>query len=294
MQSAEARTGAVIARLRLLLVAGLVAGIAGATAYAEIKTSRQINPKRPFIQLKGLVQNQVIGPLTISDSFRAIESDKGVRIRNLRITGIDATRLQRDGIRIRGDADGVVIRNFRLAMRDQPQSHPNLPIGIAVQEGRNISIDSGSTSGFQMVFVPGKYTNGDGIATERAVDGISITRVRASDNSDGGFDLKSSRTRLDQLTAVRNGRNYRFWRTVEAGTLTSADARNAHIWLARGADVRIRKLVATSRSRSPVVRIEGPAKIVIDSCELRLPPGTRLVAGSMAGSQVSLGRGCRT
>jgi hypothetical protein len=259
---------------------------AGATAAA--------NPQRPAINLKGEVRDRVIGPLNLSGAFRAIESNPQVRVRNLTIRGITATDLERDGIRIRGDAVGVNIRDFRLSMRAQPQSGRNLPIGIAVQEGRDIVIEDGSASGFRMVERQGKYTNGDGVATERPVDGLTINRVRASDNSDGGFDLKSSRTSLDRLTAERNGRNYRFWRTVRAGTLTSADPRNAHVWLARGAEVRIARLAASSRGRAPLVRIEGPASITIDRCDLRLPPGTPLVAGDRRGSRISLGAGCRT
>jgi hypothetical protein len=279
----------------MIALAGAVAGTAVATtAVAGIRFAHTQLPGEPYVELKGVVQNAVIGPFSVANVFRAIESDKTVKIRNLAINGVTASMLQRDGIRIRGDAAGINIRNFRLAMRATPQSGRNLPIGIAVQEGQDISIADGSISGFRMIAVPGEYTNGDGIAAERPVTGLSIARVRAFDNSDGGFDLKSSATTLDQLVAERNGRNYRFWRTVQAGRLTSVDPRNAHIWLARGAQVRINQLSATSRSTAPLIRVEGPASIVVASCQLRLPAGTRLVAGNTLGSDIRLGRGCTT
>jgi hypothetical protein len=274
------------------LVAALTLAATG--AWAGVTMSREPHPARAFVRLKGVVENETIGPFAVSNVFRVIESDKNVRVRGLRITGVTGTSLQRDGIRVRGDAEGVVIRNFRLAMRSFPQSGPNLPIGIAVQQGRDITISHGEVSGFRMIPLPGKYTNGDGIATERPVQGISITDVRSFNNSDGGFDLKSSRTRLDRLSAEANGRNYRFWRTVDAGTLTSASPRNAHIWLARGADVHIARFAASARTRAPLIRIEGPASIVIDSCQLRLPAGTPLVAGPRSQTRVTLGRGCKT
>lgn len=262
------------------------------TAVAGIKFARTLHPDQPYVELQGVVQDAVVGPFSVANVFRAIESDRQVKIRHLAINGIRASMLQRDGIRIRGDAAGIDIRDFRLAMRAAPQWGRNLPIGIVVHEGRDISISDGTISGFRMVVVPGEYTNGDGIAAERAVTGLSIARVRSFDNSDGGFDLKSSGTRLDQLVAERNGRNYRFWRTVQAGRLTSVDPRNAHIWLARGAHVRINQLSATSRFTAPLIRVEGPASIVVDSCQLRLPAGTRLVAGNTQGSDIRLGRGC--
>lgn len=243
------------------------------------------------IHLKGVVENKVIGPLNVVGQYRIVESAKNLVTRNLRIQGVTGTDLQRDGIRLRGDIEGATIENFRLVMRRQPQSPPQLPTGIAIASGRGIRISDGEVAGFQMVRVPGKYTNGDGIAAERPVHDLSISRVVSRNNSDAGFDLKSSPTTLDQLRAENNGRNYRFWSRVEAGTLTSVEPRGAHIWAANSARVHIKRLVARSSTRAPLVQIERGGQVVIDQCELRLPPGTRLVVKSDEG-KVVLGRGC--
>jgi len=243
------------------------------------------------IHLKGMVENKVIGPLNVAGPYRIVESSKNLVMRNLRIQGLTGTDLQRDGVRLRGDIDGVTIQNFRLEMRRQQQVTPHLPTGIALSSGRRITISDGEVAGFQMVKVPGKYTNGDGIAAERQVHDLSISRVVSRNNSDGGFDLKSSPTRLDQLRAEHNGRNYRFWSMVEAGTLTSVEPRGAHIWAGNTARVHIKRLVARSSTRAPLVEVERAGQVVIDSCDLRLPPGTRLVEKSSAG-RVVLGRGC--
>ena len=278
----------------------LVAILAGQCAWAVAPSSERGGKRDSergerggpaLIHLKGVVENKSIGPLNVVGPSRIVESSKKLVMRNLRIRGITGLDLQRDGIRLRGDIDGATVQNFRLVMRRQPQAPPHLPTGIAVVSGRRIRISDGEVAGFQMVRIPGKYTNGDGIAAERQVHDLSITRVVSRNNSDAGFDLKSSPTSLDQLRAENNGRNYRFWARVEAGTLTSVEPRGAHVWAGNGAVVHIKRLVARSSTRAPLVQIERGGQVVIDQCELRLPVGTRLVAKSNEG-RVVLGRGC--
>ncbi|HET6535881.1 MAG TPA: hypothetical protein VFG41_06825, partial [Sphingomicrobium sp.] len=125
-----------------------LAMIAGFAALATVAVSAaQLDPsRRAYKVLRGDVVDQVIGSWQISGWFRAVETRKGTRIRNLTIQGVTATDLQRDGIRIRGDVDGVNIRDFKLRMRSEPQSPPNLPIGIAVQTGHSITISDGDIS----------------------------------------------------------------------------------------------------------------------------------------------------
>ena len=275
-----------------LLGSATVASVSlAATTTAAQSAMANARGRDAVVYLDGNLNGRVVGPMQVSGPFRAVESAKSLRARNLVVRDITAVGLQRDGIRLRGEIDGARVQNFRLAMRPQPQTGPNLPIGIALVSGRGLVVSDGVVRGFRMERVPGKYTNGDGIASERKVHGLTIRNVAALDNSDAGFDLKSSDTRLDGLRAERNGRNYRFWSTVEAGTLTSIDPRGAHVWLSKGANVRIRRLVARSGSASPLIQVEDGATLVVDQCDLRLPRGAVLVDGNHAG--VKLGRGCQ-
>lgn len=237
--------------------------------------------------------NRVIGPLRVSGPYRIVESSRKLTARGLIIQRIEGANLQRAGIRLRGDVDNVHIRGFQLSMRSQPQSQPHLPVGIDIASGSRISISDGVVQGFRMVRKRGEYTNGDGISSERKVRDLTIRNVNALDNSDGGFDLKSEGTRLDNLRAARNGRNYRFWGSVDAGTLISLDPGNAHVWAGNGATVRIRRLVAQSSRPVPIVVVDGAERVVIESCQLRVPRGTPLVTGDGKG-RVQLGAGCRT
>lgn len=247
------------------------------------------------IRIKGTVDNANIGPVQIEGAKYGILAEQYATIRNLTISNLYATQLQREGIRLRGTVNQVAIRNFNLKMRAQQQVSPDLPTGIAIYEGSNISISDGVISGFQMVAVPGTYTNGDGVATERPVDSLLIERVTSNDNSDAGFDLKSTNTMLYDTRAERNKRNYRFWGTVTAGTITSVDpvtaGGGAHVWAGNGADVKIAKLVVKSTTTAPVLLLEGATSVTIGECVLDVPAGTVFLKGG-TGTVMNFGQGC--
>jgi hypothetical protein len=244
------------------------------------------------VRLRGELRQVTIGPATIVNAYRAVESDEGSRVTGLRIRGLRASNLQRDGIRLRHGTD-VEIADFAFSFRAEPQRLRHLPEGIAIYAGSNITIRDGVLRGFRTQVPEGQYENGDGIATEKAVDGLRILRVTASDNSDAGFDLKGRNIVLDNLTAIGNGRSYRFWGEARAGLLTSIDGRDA-VWAAKGAEVVIERLVARSAKPARVVVTDGPdARVTIRSCDLsRMARGSTLVERA-PGSTVTLGAGCQ-
>lgn len=239
--------------------------------------------------LRGTVDGATIGPARVDDAYRAVESTRDSAVTRLRITGLVATGLERDGIRLR-QGDEIDIGGFDLAMGDTPQVPPHLPEGIAIVRGSDITIHDGRVSGFRMERVEGKYTNGDGIALEGGVRNATIARVVAENNSDGGFDLKSVDTRLEDTIARNNSRNYRLWGTGTATTITSEAARGAHIWISHAANWRIARLIVRSTTTAAIVRSEDrDSVLVIDRCEIDVPPGTPLLTGH---GKVSFGPGC--
>ncbi len=241
--------------------------------------------------IKGAVSGLTIGPVAVAGAYRAIESADGSSASDLNIVGFTATDIQRDGIRLR-NASSTTISDFRIAMRDTPQSGTNLPQGIALYAGDGITVRDGSVSGFRMDSVPGKYPNGDGVAAERAVANLTIERVVSSNNSDAGFDLKSSGTVLNDLVAEDNHRGFRLWGSARAGTLTSNNSRSAAFWFGQGASVTIDHVNVTSHTSAPVFMIEGASSVIVNSCTLNVPEGTKLVMGAGSAAQVTLGTGC--
>lgn len=290
-------------KLPILCTAFIVLMEGGATAPPAkapqhvLKDGRTYRP-RTLIRAQGvngvfLISGRVvrarIGPARIVGAYRAVESDKRARPERLVIDGLVATELERDGIRLRR-VDGATISNFAFSMRAKPQTGSHLPQGIAVYAGRNVTIRDGKVSGFRMI---GKgYLNGDGIAVERGVDGLLIERVHASDNSDGGFDIKSKNTRIDQTVAERNGVNYRFWGDIKAGYIVSRNARQAHVGLYKGGNIQIEELVVESSTRTTILVLDGAAHVTIKKCKFNVPRGSILKKTESSGTKLSLGPGC--
>jgi len=264
--------------------------VADGQTYASTALITAPNRNGVFL-IKGPVSGLTIGPVTVTGAYRAIESADGSAVSNLNIIGFTATDIQRDGIRLR-NANSTTISDFRIAMRDTPQSGTNLPQGIALYAGDGIAVRNGNISGFRMDSVPGKYPNGDGIAAEREVTNLTIERVVSSNNSDAGFDLKSSGTVLNDAVAEDNHRGFRFWGSARAGTLTSNNSRSAAFWFGKGASVTIDHVNVTSQTSAPVFMIEGATSVIVNSCTLNVPAGTKLVVGADSAAQVTLGTGC--
>jgi hypothetical protein len=208
--------------------------------------------------------------------------------------GLVATEIGRVGIRLKGRVDGVTIRDFRLEHSAVENVSPHLPVAIAVENGRDILIQDGRASGFQMTYVAGKYRNGDVYSTERLVDRITFRRVAARNASDGCFDLKSTNTILDQTTGGKCGIIYRLWGSGFATTIVSEDPRKYHVAFYTGADWHIGHLTARAATTAPILFFEGlttGARVVIDGCTIAVPRGTRLFLGKPPKTLI-LGPGC--
>jgi hypothetical protein len=242
-----------------------------------------------------LVASANAAPLMITDqvsdgAYRFLGQSKSQDFTGAIIEGVTATNLRRGFIRITVGS-GVTIRNVEASLA-APTIPPELPHGIAVEGGSDVLIEDAVMRNFQMVPGSMSYLNGDGFTSERAATRVTFRRATAIDNSDGGFDLKSTGTRLEDTTAIRNGRNYRFWGEATTGTITSVDPRSAHVWAGNGAVVVIDKLVARSTTNKAIIWLDDATSITIKACELDVPPGTPMVVDQGSGTAVTLGPGC--
>lgn len=278
-----------------LTVALFALGTSSAVARTEDGIAKPISNLKKFnrgnseVFIENSVSSKKIGTIKISKAFRVIETKPGTIVSDSEISDIVATDIIRDCIRLRR-ADRVLITNVTCRHATLPNAPPNLPEGLAILAGSDILVQDSEFSGFQMKMEPDRYWNGDGIAAEAAVDGLRIERVLVEDNSDGGVDLKAKNVFLDQVTARRNTRNFRFWESADAGTLISEDPTSRggkssplHIWvLGRGQPktVHIKNLIARSKTPAPLLVSEGGfTTFIIDECDIDIPPSSKILVG---------------
>jgi Ca2+-binding RTX toxin-like protein len=127
----------------------------------------------------------------------------GLTIRDVAVQGFS-----RAAIRLQYDTNNVVIDNVTADMAGQ--TGDDLPEGVHLDGTvHNVTLSQVVMENVQST--AGAYFNGDGFASERGVYDLRFIDTVARDNSDGGYDLKSSDTVLVRALSEENGRNYRLW-----------------------------------------------------------------------------------
>ncbi|MBJ7498459.1 MAG: hypothetical protein JHC57_01755 [Sphingopyxis sp.] len=249
------------------------------------------------------VRNLQIADVQVTGGYRVIENsaapelvDAGVA--GLRVRGVRATGLERSFARIRYDShDGLIEDVSASGIRTTGST--DLPVGIAFDgTAHDFRIERCVMRGFRWQRKARQYWNGDGFSTERGNARFQFHQCAAWDNSDGGFDLKSTETLLDDCISGRNARNFRLWSSIRATRLTSVDpikiggigdTNHLSIMGAEGASeppvIHIEHLVVKSERGWPIFDVHnGPAKIIIGSHDIRVPPSTPLVRSRNGGS----------
>jgi hypothetical protein len=254
------------------------------------------------IVLSGATNGETIRPGVIDGAYRAIGMAKDAEVAGLTVDGMQA-RVVRDCIRIIGER--IVLRDVHCSMLPGPQmSMHEMPEGLHIQRGSNITIEHSSFTGFQMMLGPKDYWNGDGIAAEKPVSDLTFRDVISNDNSDAGFDIKPP-VSMDRVSASGNCRNFRFWSDADIGTITVGDvdwrggsSRCAGIWVA-GSDtsrpkIHIRNLIVDASKPLDIIKVaKGAADITIDHCVIHAPKGTHLLGVPNPGGPINADRTCR-
>jgi hypothetical protein len=193
-------------------------------------------------------------------------------------------------IKITRPSRDIVIRDFAFSGGEK-RTDSAIAVGISFgSTASNILVENGKVSGLHSLASGKTYEQGDGISAERGNVNLTIRNVTCEDVGDGCFDLKSSNTRLDNLTAINAGHeSFRLWAQGTAGTLTSINPGWGHVQAGSAtSDWVIEKLIAVGGG-ALVVSVPG-AKLKIKSCDLTRWTGTEKVKGK--GADVSLGSGC--
>lgn len=213
------------------------------------------------------------------------KSGSYVTISNLTARRMDLIVRER-GFYVRGGSHDWLIEDVTIRCTG---ASDNIPGGIAIGSrgsipNYNITIRRADISGCNSSPDPKKYANGDGIATERPDYGITIADSYIHDNADGCVDLKSSKTRLDNLTLARCNYGARLWAQGTAGTLRFSGNRKADIQIKPSTDWTIER-----------VETDGPAIYVFaDGAGGKLTIGSCNKPVKLAGAKANavLGAGC--
>lgn len=254
----------------------------------------------------GTASNWTVSGYDVNNVYRVIEASGAVE--NGVVENMNSVNLQRAFARFHGTKN-LTIRHITAKMRDAPVTAlSNFPVCITTQGEANMGglwLDDVHCSGFYMKLADQtKYGNGDGadLDDQNAACSVKITNSTFDRNSDGGIDNKCPRIYLDHVYNQLNARNFRLWYGGEAGELGCGDAQRLYgtggvacVWVENttkyGYPLHIAHLTVNQTKPTPIIVIDGSAKVIIDSCTLNVPAGTPLHKGKLlAGS--SFGPGC--
>lgn len=249
------------------------------------------------------VRDVQISNIRVDGGYRVIENTAAPELVNagstgLHVRGARATGLVRSFARIRYDSSHGTIQDVS-ASGTLATGSTDLPVGIAFADtAHDFRIERCFMRGFQWQRKDKQYWNGDGFSTERGNARFLFRQCAAWDNSDGGFDLKSTETTLDDCVSGRNARNFRLWSSIRATRLISldpikiggiGDTNHFSIMATKGAQepllIYIEHLTVKSDRGWPIFDVNnGPARIIIGSHDIQVPPGTPLVRSRGGGT----------
>ena len=277
------------------LVDGAAAEVRRVHSGERVAGLRMRNVGNGLARVAEPVDGLTIEDLNVDGVYRVLENTAArggpdATLTGLRMRNVTATNVLRGVARLRYDShDGEIVD----VKGTGTVNNDGIPCGIAFDgTAHDFTLERCVMRGFQMELAADRYWNGDGFSSELGNYGLRFLRCEAYDNSDGGFDLKSTGTFLDGCVSGGNKRNYRFWSTMEAHVITSltpvlrgGSGNAGHVYVdgAHQPVVTIGKLIVRSDTDAPVLLIHAPgATVVIASHDIQVPKGTPLAVGDAA------------
>jgi Ca2+-binding RTX toxin-like protein len=129
-------------------------------------------------------------------------------VSDLTIKDVDVSGFAKAVVSLRYDTNNVVIED--VTGDSQHIDGSNFATGIQL-DGTVHSVIVKDTKMGNITDTVNRYWNGDGFATEKDVYDVAFINTYAYNNTDAGYDLKSSKTTLINAVAEGNTRNFRFW-----------------------------------------------------------------------------------
>ena len=162
----------------------------------------------------GNVSDVTIEHATASNVSRFIEnlitgSATEATVSNLVVRDVDVSGFSKGVIRLQYDSHDILIEDVNGDSLLTDGS--DFATGIALDGTSHDVVIRDTTMGNIIDTVGGTYWNGDGFATEAGVYNVLFENTRSYNNTDAGYDIKSSTTTLVNAESEGNTRNFRFW-----------------------------------------------------------------------------------
>jgi len=240
----------------------------------------------------------VIEDILVDKCSRLIQQDgtSPTGVSNVTVRRVASPGCGRRGIYIRLDSHNWLVEDALLRSESVSTSSGNLPMGVQIKEtAHDIVLRRVVCENWKSSWGSHDYWNADGFVTERGNYNILMEDCVARFCTDGGFDLKSTNTRLHRCLAEGNARNYRLWSSNQHGQLTSIAPRKIsgqgggenHIRLYEGCrELVIDRLIVRDTKPNPIFFSEAAhsTRIVVKSHDIQVPAGTVLAAHALPDS----------
>ena len=184
----------------------------------------ELRQVRSGIRFSGDVQDVAVVDVAAGDVQRLIEDDDDATVTGLRVRDVQARGFSRAFARLRADTSAVRICD----VLGDSQRVDLEPFAQGLQlEGtvHDVVVERATMLDTTDARAEDEYWNGDGFSAEREVYDVVLRETTASGHTDAGYDLKSSSTRLEDVTASDNKRNFRLWSDVVVDGCASGEPR---------------------------------------------------------------------
>jgi hypothetical protein len=224
------------------------------------------------------------------DNLKA-KGEVGASARGLAVRRVEVAGFSKSAVRLRYDSTRILLED--VVADSQRQDRDRFAMGVALQ-GRASHVVLRRVTMANSHDTTSTYWNGDGFATEREVSDVLFEDTRATGSTDGGYDLKSTRTTLVRATAADNKRNFRFWAddttvdgcTGQAPVQRGGSGSASHVWLGEGARVVMTGCqFVDGTARATAFNLESRTSLTVRDSTLTPTPGRRL---SLLESQAQL------
>jgi len=240
------------------------------------------------IRIADPVRGLIVEGCEASNMYRFLEdaTEEGqaeASLRDFVIRRINATRLERGFLHLRYQSSRGLIEDVTALCKDSGGAR--YCVGFALDDtAHDITYRRCVAQGFREVTrEASSYWNGDGFSDERGNSQIRYVDCRASDCTDGGFDLKSTDVVMINCIARGNKRNFRLW---SSGLLQGCESHEP-VW--RGGSggkshfsfhgdvgtymLRQPKVTAPAGNTAPVLYFSTnqPAEVVIIDAQIDAP-----------------------